>query len=63
MAKPDQPFQGMSDMVQQSFEQTRKAMENCIGLFQKSMTASPLFAAPDLNKSRSGKLLNPRNRL
>jgi len=50
MAKPDQPFQGMSDMMQQSFEQTHKAMENCMGLFQKSMTASPLFASSDLNK-------------
>jgi hypothetical protein len=50
VAMLDQPFQGMSDMVQGSFEQTRKAMENCIGLFQKGMTASPLFASSDLNK-------------
>ncbi len=50
MAKTDQPFQGMTDMMQQSFEQTRKAMENCINLFQKSMTASPWFASSDLNK-------------
>ena len=49
MAKTDPPFQGMSDVVQQGFEQTRKAMENYIDLFQKSFTA-PWFASSDLNK-------------
>ena len=50
MAKTELPFEGMSDMVQQSFEQTRKVMENFFDLFQKSITASPWFASSDLNK-------------
>ncbi len=50
MAKTELPFQGMGDIVQQSFEQTRKAMENFIELFQKGVTASPWFASSDLNK-------------
>jgi hypothetical protein len=50
MAESAPPFQGMSDMVQQTFDQSRKAMEDCIGLFQKSITASPWFASSDLNK-------------
>jgi hypothetical protein len=54
MAKGDQPFSGMSDIVQQSFEQTRKAMDNYLDLFKKSMNASPWFASPDLNKRMQG---------
>jgi hypothetical protein len=50
MAKGDPPFQGMSDMMQQGFGQTSKAMENCFDLFKKSMTGSPLFASSDLTK-------------
>jgi hypothetical protein len=50
MATTDPPFQGMSDMVQQSFEQTRKAMDNCIDMFQKNMRASPWFASSEINK-------------
>jgi hypothetical protein len=50
MAKDrDNPF-SLSDMMQQGFEQNRKAMENCIDLFQKNLRASPWFASSDLNK-------------
>ena len=49
MAKSDQPFAGFSDMMTQSFEQTRKAMEKYAELFEKGMKASPLLDA-DLNK-------------
>jgi hypothetical protein len=34
MEKSNPPFQAMSDMVQTSFEQTRKAMEQYLGLFK-----------------------------
>jgi hypothetical protein len=50
MAKSVPPVQGMSDMVQQGFEQSRKAMENYLGLFQNSMTASPWIPSTDLTK-------------
>jgi hypothetical protein len=43
-------FAGVSDMVAQSIEQTRKTMENCLDLFRKSMTASPWVASSNLNK-------------
>jgi hypothetical protein len=47
MAKDrDNPF-SLSDMMQQGFEQNRKAMENCIDLFQKNLRASPWFASSD----------------
>jgi hypothetical protein len=54
MAKGDPPFQGMSDMMQQGFEQTSKAMDNYLDLFKKSMNASPWFASSDLNKKMQG---------
>jgi hypothetical protein len=44
----------LSDMMQQSFEQSCKAMENCIDLFQKNLRASPWFASSDLNKKMQG---------
>jgi len=50
MATTDPSFQGMSEMMQQSFEQTRKTMESCMDVFQKNMTASPWFASSDMNK-------------
>ena len=43
------PF-SISDMMQQSFEQSRRAMENCMDLFQKNLKTSPWFASSDLNK-------------
>ena len=56
MAKSDQPiarvdhlFAGFSDMMTQSFEQARKAMEKYADLFEKSIKGSPLLDA-DLNK-------------
>jgi hypothetical protein len=49
MVKSDQPFVGISDMMTQNFEQTRKAMENYADLFGKGMKASPWLDA-DLNK-------------
>lgn len=54
MAEGDQPFSGMSGVMQQSFEQTRKAMDNYLDLFKKSMNASPWFASSDLNKKMQG---------
>ena len=45
----DNPF-SMSDMMQQSFDQSRKAMESCIDILQINLRASPLFASSDLNK-------------
>jgi hypothetical protein len=49
MAKSDQPFAGFSDMMTQNFEQTRKAMEQCAGLFGNGTKAFPWLDA-DLNK-------------
>ena len=49
MAKGDEPFTGMSEMMTQNFEQTRKAMENYADLFGKGIKASPWLDA-DLNK-------------
>ncbi len=54
MAKTELPFQGMGDMVQQSFEQTCKTMQNFVELFQKGVTASPWFSSSDLNKKMQG---------
>ena len=45
----DQPFVGFSDMMTQSFEQTRKAMEKYADLFGTGMKASPWLDA-DINK-------------
>jgi hypothetical protein len=47
------PF-SISDMMLQSFEQSRKAMENCMDLFQKNMNASPWSASSDLSKKMQG---------
>ena len=49
MVKSDQPFAGISEMMTQNFEQTRKAMEKYADLLEKGMKASPLLDA-DLNK-------------
>ena len=49
IARGDQPFAGFSDMMTQSFEQARKAMEKYADLFEKSIKGSPLLDA-DLNK-------------
>jgi hypothetical protein len=49
MAKSDQPFAGISEMMTQNFEQTRKAMEKYADLFEKGIKASPWLDA-DLNK-------------
>ena len=43
--KSDQPFAGFNDMMTQSFEQTRKAMEKYAELFEKGVKASPLLDA------------------
>ena len=53
MAESVSPFQGMSDVLQQSFEQTRKTIETSVNLFQKSL-AAPWFASSDLNKKMQG---------
>jgi hypothetical protein len=45
----NQPFAGISDMMTQNFEQTRKAMEKYSDLFGKGIKASPWLDA-DLNK-------------
>jgi hypothetical protein len=47
------PF-SISDMMQQGFEQSRKAMENYMDLFQKNMKASAWFASSDLSKQMQG---------
>jgi hypothetical protein len=49
IVKSDQPFAGISDMMAQNFEQTRKAMEKYADLLEKGMKASPWLDA-DLNK-------------
>ena len=49
MVKSDQPFAGISEMMTQNFEQTRKAMEKYADLFGTGMKASPWLDA-DLNK-------------
>jgi hypothetical protein len=49
MAKSDQPFAGISEMMTQNFEQTRKAMGKYADLFEKGMKTSPWLDA-DLNK-------------
>ena len=49
IVKSDEPFAGISDMMTQNFEQTRKAMEKYAELFEKGMKASPWLDA-DLNK-------------
>ena len=48
MVKSDQPFAGISEMMTQNFEQTRKAMEKYADLFGKGM-AFPWLDA-DINK-------------
>ena len=49
----DQPFAGFSDMMTQSFEQTRKAMEKYADLFQKGIKASPWLDTDLNNKMKS----------
>ena len=49
IVKSDEPFAGISDMMTQNFEQTRKAMEKYADLLEKGMKASPLLDA-ELNK-------------
>ena len=49
LVKSDQPFAGISEMMTQNFEQTRKAMEKYADLLEKGMKASPWLDA-DLNK-------------
>ena len=49
IVKSDEPFAGISDMMTQNFEQTRKAMEKYADLLEKGMKASPLLDA-DINK-------------
>jgi hypothetical protein len=44
----DNPFP-LSEVMAQSFEQTRKAMENYLDLFQKNIKAAP-WIETDLNK-------------
>jgi hypothetical protein len=50
MENGNAPFADFSGMVTQSFEQNRKAMENCLGFFKEITMASPWFASSDLNK-------------
>ena len=49
MSKGDEPFAGISDMMTQNFEQTRKAMEKYADLFGTGMKAYPWLDA-DLNR-------------
>jgi hypothetical protein len=49
VAKDEKPFESMSGMVTQGAEQARKAMENYLNFFQKSISASPWLES-DLNK-------------
>src|SRR5512143_270893 len=49
MAKSERPFAGISDVMAQNFEQTRKTMDNYFDLFRKGMTVSPWLES-DLNK-------------
>jgi len=41
MVKSDQPFAGISEMMTQNFEQSRKAMEKYADLFERGIKASP----------------------
>ena len=43
MATSGSPFEGISDMMVQGFEQTRKAMDNYFDFFEKSIKASPTW--------------------
>jgi hypothetical protein len=49
MAKDEKSSENMSAMVMQGAEQARKAMENYLNFFQKSISASPWLES-DLNK-------------
>jgi hypothetical protein len=49
MAKDERPSENRSAMVMQGAEQARKAMENYLNFFQKSISASPWLES-DLNK-------------
>ena len=50
MAEDKNPYENLSTMMTQSFEQTRTAMEKYFDLFKINMAASPLFTASDLTK-------------
>src|SRR3974377_1507227 len=49
MVKSDQPFAGISEMMTQNFEQTRKAMEKYVDLFGTGMKDSPWLDG-DINR-------------
>src|SRR3974390_3661862 len=53
MVKSDQPFAGISEMMTQNFEQTRKAMEKYVDLFGTGMKASPWLDADISKKMQS----------
>ena len=53
MVKSDEPFAGISDMMTQNFEQTRKVMEKYADLFQKGIKASPWLDTDLNNKMKS----------
>ena len=50
MESGDTPFAGVTDMVTQSFEQTRKAMENYVDMFKNMMTSPWAVGSAELNK-------------
>ncbi len=50
MADNKNPYENLSAIMTQSFEQSRKAMEKYFDLFKINMTASPLFTSSDLAK-------------
>jgi len=50
MAENKNPYENLSALMTQSFEQTHKAMERYFDLFKINMTASPLFTSSDLAK-------------
>lgn len=54
MADIKNPFEILSSIITQSFEQTHNAMEKYFDLFKINMTASPLFTPSDLTKKMQG---------
>jgi hypothetical protein len=50
MAEYKNPYENLSALMTQSFDQTHKAMERYFDLFKINMTASPLFTSSDLAK-------------
>jgi hypothetical protein len=49
MAKDEKPTENLNAMAGQTIEQARKAMENYLNFFQKTMSAAP-WAGTELNK-------------